>query len=721
MLRIFWKINTIASDNPPRLRHPSQEGNKFSRYFALVLFLLILFPGKINAMTGKAQDDFPKLANYYLRWEIPDTDVTALSKWDLLILDMEVQHNSLDNLRRLRQYNPNILITSYITSEELKTDLWDKNYASLRAEILDRSGNWWLLDGNGNRTSFWQGTNMLNVGQVSAGQDWNEFLPSFVKQKIISTGLWDGVFYDNIFADISWFNGGNLDVNVDGVKDSAAAMNTAWRNGNIKILSTSANDFGSQYLVMANANNIPFSYTKNLNGFMTESFPGFYNSSAGVWAASMKAYTSVSNLRQPEVMVINANMNNTWDSANYRRMRFSLGSALLGDGYFSFDYGTENHGQTWWYDEYDTVLGKAVSAPVNILDKNNKVWKKGIWRRDFENGIVVVNSTDQNQNYVFTNEAFSKISGSQDRVINNGAKINMVSLMGQDAVVLLGNLSERKQPSAAPVVAPASTPVSTSFVIKNSAFTNGAFYRVFNSSGAQRQSGFFSYSDKYPSGAQVMAVDIDNGGHEEILVNSGGYIRIYRNGLLIRAFKPFDGLFKGDISLAVEDLNGDATKEIIVGAGRGGGPQVRIFDNTGRPLTGGFFAYDRAFRGGVNVAVIDLNGDGTKEIITGAGPGGGPHVRIFSKEGKLLGGFFAYDKNSRGGAIVATGNVDGAGEKEIIVATGNSPEVRVFDKSGNLKNSFKAYDNSVSGGMKISVADINNDGSDEILAGNISF
>ncbi|MBI2469163.1 MAG: hypothetical protein HYV62_15325, partial [Candidatus Rokubacteria bacterium] len=44
---------------------------------------------------------------------------------------------------------------------------------------------------------------------------------------------------------------------------------------------------------------------------------------------------------------------------------------------------------------------------------------------------------------------------------------------------------------------------------------------------------------------------------------------------------------------------------------------------------GSFFAYDAAFTGGVRVASCDLTGDTHAEVITGAGPGGGPHVRVF--------------------------------------------------------------------------------------------
>ena len=63
------------------------------------------------------------------------------------------------------------------------------------------------------------------------------------------------------------------------------------------------------------------------------------------------------------------------------------------------------------------------------------------------------------------------------------------------------------------------------------------------------------------------------------------------------------------------DLDGDGTQEVITAAGSGGGPHIRVFTKDGRSLTAGFFAYDQKFKGGVAITVGDVNGDG--EIDTG--------------------------------------------------------------------------------------------------------
>jgi len=646
--------------------------------------IIIIFCFLIPVFPSLASEKNPKLANYFLHWSITESEARELAKWDFLVLDMEVQENSPSQLRLIRQLNPKVKIIAYISSQNLFKADFNSNEAVLRKRLASAvPDSWWLRDDKGNKLSDWPSAYVLNVtdscGRNANGQKFNDYLPEFVASNIISSGLWDGVFYDNVWNGASWFNSGNISLTNNGLRNSGNDLDAAWQSGVKKILSKTKSLL-PQAIIVANGSFI-WGYQNYLNGWMLEDFPTPWEN-GGTWSGVIKSYLRLSDMQNYNI--INAAAGGPTDYAHFR---FGLASALLGNGYYSFDFGSANHAQLWWYDEYDNDLGEQQSAAYNLLDKNNKIVKPGLWRRDFANGVAIINSTDKEQSYIFSKEEFDRIRGTQDTRINNGQKVNWIRLAARDGLILL------KRPT----------------LIKDNWFVNGDFFRIYNSGGYQLQNGFFAYANNYPGSSPLLFHG------NQILSVLNGNLNITSSGKQILSFKPY-GAFKGNFSLAV------AYDRIITGAGRGGGPQVRIFDFKGK-VKSSFFAYDKNFRGGVNVAAGDLNGDGRPEIVTGAGPGGGPHVRIFDSSGSVLANFMAYDKNFRGGVNVAVGDVDGDGQNEIVTGAGpgGGPQIRVFSGTGRPKTSFMAYDKNYRDGIFVAASDMNNDGVAEILTGISGF
>ncbi len=182
---------------------------------------------------------------------------------------------------------------------------------------------------------------------------------------------------------------------------------------------------------------------------------------------------------------------------------------------------------------------------------------------------------------------------------------------------------------------------------------------------------------------------------------------------------PF-GDFGGGATAAVGDVTGDGTKDIVVAAGPGGGPHVKIFDGITGAEVRSFFAFAPVFAGGLNVAIGDVDATAGNEIVVGAGAGGGPNVRVFTATGGELRSFFAYNPAYRGGVNVATGDVDGDGRDDVITGTGagGAPHVRAVRMSDLAElRSFFAFDVGFTGGVYVTAGDINRDGTDEIITG----
>jgi autotransporter-associated beta strand protein len=277
-----------------------------------------------------------------------------------------------------------------------------------------------------------------------------------------------------------------------------------------------------------------------------------------------------------------------------------------------------------------------------------------------------------------------------------------------------------------------STAVSSRFAVGAGA---GGFpvVNVYNANGSLIHS-FFAYEQTFRGGVHVATADVTGDGVADTITapgfGGGPVIRIWDGvtGAMVRQFNAYDPAFRGGAFVASSDIDADGRKDIITGAGAGGGPHVKVFSGLTGATLSSFLAYSPQFLGGVSVAGTDganvpiahVHYNGT--IITGAGPGGGPHVRTFDGiTGIGYGSFFAYAQSFTGGVNVAVGQfgpIDTGGPNIVTApASAGQPDVRVYNSQGQRLASFFAYAPAFTGGVSVAVQPIGVGGTDAILTG----
>ena len=121
--------------------------------------------------------------------------------------------------------------------------------------------------------------------------------------------------------------------------------------------------------------------------------------------------------------------------------------------------------------------------------------------------------------------------------------------------------------------------------------------------------------------------------------------------------------------------------EIIVGAEPGSAPRVRGLTRDGVPTTTDFLAYASSFTGGLFVGLGRLGSPSSPLIVTGSGAGIPAEVRAFRHDGSSAGASVRpYGKSFSGGVRIAVCDVDGDGTDEIVTVPGSEykPQVAIW-------------------------------------------
>eukprot|EP00040_Diaphanoeca_grandis_P035995 m.227736 g.227736 ORF g.227736 m.227736 type:complete len:887 (-) comp33530_c0_seq1:113-2773(-) len=321
---------------------------------------------------------------------------------------------NITQIAELRKHNPHTIVLTSINACEHEDGLPEHFYLHNISSPTDRLESWpgaFRLDITLPEVQRYQATIMYSLVVLGGSEGHATNNGSVVGATSIT---YDGIFVDNVFIDDGWNTNRNdihnnkffpctLGCGCDASKpnptpDTEACFNANWHTGiqaeldSFRYMMPHAlmdghamgNDGPDSPIIgeLFNAISIGFTVPMMVEGLT--SFKDGYD--------DYSKWNDATNVRSPHITMVESAVRLMYGygygfdtqlakhgqegyipdatllfaQQEYQYMRFGLAFTLMQDGYFTHEIGDSSHGQDWWYDEEDFVLGKPITNATQL-------------------------------------------------------------------------------------------------------------------------------------------------------------------------------------------------------------------------------------------------------------------------------------------------------------------------------------------------------------------
>lgn len=330
-------------------------------------------PSDTSEVTFTPKTNYPKITS----WLAKKDEIIASGKPFDLIMTAFVMP---DEAEKIRSQNRDAIILAGLTYNwTWNNPGWMEFLTTVAShgsgETLEVTDDMYLKNPDGSRCPFGWESDVWEQEEIYAmdprNPGWVELITSFYKA-VLEQPQHDGIIVDMVVEKQWWCP--------DAISDAE------WLEASKAIMAKVQQLDKKDKLVIFNAGKDLYDideFSDYFDGYVMENFMG--NQLKSTYEQGLQAAAD-------DYIIIYAVDTDDTGVKDMNKMRLGLTLSLLNDNtYFAYDFGPRDHGQAWWFPEYDADLGNPMGA---YYEKDNTYF------RDFEKGTVV-SSPDTDETVTF--------------------------------------------------------------------------------------------------------------------------------------------------------------------------------------------------------------------------------------------------------------------------------------------------------------------------------